>query len=136
MEILSQKIVKEPKVQGRPPTYNQEYMSMVAKKVVEGEITYREAGKTFGVSSGSISSWVRQFKKGSWPQASKVREATEKVKVIRLETHVRELKQEIGELYLENLMLKKALQYSQQVKKGNSSVITSENLDQFQKDAK
>ena len=108
MEILHQKrLIKEPKIRGRPNTYNQEYMSMVAKKVVEGELTYREAGKTFGVSSGSISSWVRQFKKGSWPQASKVREATEKVKVIKLESHVRELKQEIGELYLENLMLKK-----------------------------
>jgi transposase-like protein len=136
MEILNQTPVKEPKVRGRPPTYNQEFMSMVAKKVFEGELTYREAGKTFGVSSGSISSWVRQFKKGSWTQAKKVREANEKVRFIRLESHVRELKQEIGELYLENLMLKKALQYSQQSKRENSSVITSENLDQFQKDAK
>ena len=136
MEILNKTPVKEPKVRGRRPTYTQEYMLMVGKKVAEGDLTYREAAKVFGASGGSIAGWVRMFKKGDWGNAKKVKEATEKVKVQRLESNVRELKFEIGELYLENLMLKKALQYSQQIKKENSSVITSENLAQFQEAAK
>jgi len=45
---------------------------------------------------------------------------------------MKDLKREIGELYLENLMLKKALYHSRQIKKENSSIITEENLAQFQ----
>lgn len=52
----------------------------------------------------------------------------------RYEFQLRELKHEIAELYLENLMLKKALQFSQQVKRENSSVITSENSGQSLRD--
>jgi hypothetical protein len=47
---------------------------------------------------------------------------------------VKNLKTEIGELYLENLMLKKALEFSRQIKNEDSSVITSENLDQLPED--
>ena len=132
MEILNQIPVKAPKIIGRKPVYTQEYMMMVAKKVVEGDLTYREAAKTFGTSHGSIAAWVNQFKKGNWGNAAKTKEASEKVKVQRLESNVRELKHEIADLYLENLMLKKALTHSHQIKKENSSVITSENLGQFQ----
>ena len=53
-----------------------------------------------------------------------------------MESQMRDLKHEIAELYLENLMLKKMVQHSQRIKKENSSVITSENLDQHRKGAK
>jgi transposase len=110
---------------------------MIGRKVIEGEMTYREAAKTFGVSHGSVSLYVRRFKKNKgWGNAAKIKEANEKHKDQRLEYQVRELKHEIAELYLENLMLKKALQFSQQVKRESSSVITSENLDLYQKVAK
>jgi hypothetical protein len=52
--------------------------------------------------------------------------------LLQKETQIRNLKQEIADLYLENLMLKKILEYSKHLKKEDSSVITSENLDQYQ----
>ena len=135
MEIFNKTPLKEPKAIGRKPKWTQEFMMMVGRKVCEGELTLREAGKTFGMSHGTVSACVKRFKSGDWGNALKIKEISEKVKVQRLESHVRELKHEIAELYLENLMIKKALQFSQQIKKENSSVITSENLDRLQKGA-
>ncbi len=60
--------------------------------------------------------------------------ATSEAASIRLERYVKTLETEIGELYLENLMLKKALEYSQQLKKEDLSVITFEHLDPLPED--
>ncbi len=55
MEIFNQTKVKEKKIIGRKPKFTQEYMMMIGRKVIEGEMSYREAAKTFGVSHGSVS---------------------------------------------------------------------------------
>lgn len=138
MEIRNQTPLKMPKIIGRKPNYTQEYMMMVGKQVTEGGMTLREAAKTFGMSHGSVSVCKARFKKGDWGHcnAAKVKQANERTQIQRLESSLREVKHELAELFLENLMLKKALQFSQQIKKENSSVITSENLDQLLKGAK
>lgn len=136
MEVYRKYAPKEKKQPGRLPTFTSEYMWMVAKKVVEEAMTYREAAKTFNVSSGSVSSWVRKYKRGTLVPIDKKNEPSDALKLFRLEEQVQELKAEIGDLFLQNQMLKKALFHSQSKKKDNSSVITSENLDQFQKAAK
>ena len=107
---------------------------MVGRKVAEGDITYREASRTFGMSHGSVGDCVKRFKKGDYGNATKVKAVSERAQVQRLESNIREIKQELADLYLENLMLKKALQYSHQLRKENSSVITSESLDRLPKD--
>ena len=133
MEIFNQTPVKEPKMIGRKPKWTQEFMAMVGRKVDEGDMSFREAAKTFGMSHGTVGVCVKRFRKGNWGKDKLI--VSDRVKVQRLETHTRELKHEIAELYLENLMLKKALQFSRQIKKENSSVITSETLDLLQRDA-
>jgi len=135
MEIFNKTPVKEPKIIGRKPKWTQEFMLMVGRKVAEGDMTLREASKTFGMSHGTVSVCVKRFRTGDWGNAKKVKEVNERVKVQRLESGMRELKQEIADLYLENIMLKKALQFSHRVKKENSSVITSENFGRLQEDA-
>lgn len=106
---------------------------MVARKCIDGELTYREAAKTFDVSHGAVHSWILKYKNQEHKskRSKRLSKYNEEVKNYRHEAQMKELKHEIAELYLENLMLKKALQYSVQVKKSNSSVITSENLDQL-----
>ena len=76
------------------------------------------------------------YKKGKWGNSEKQAQVSEEHKLIRMESQMRDLKHEIAELYLENLMLKKILQHSRQIKKESSSVITPENLDQYRKAAK
>ncbi len=136
MEVFRKRAPKEKQPAGRAPQWTSEYMFMVARKVVEEGMKYREAAKTFNVSTGSVGSWVRKYKKGTLNATTKGAEPSDELKLFRLEEQVKELKGEIGDLYLQNQLLKKALYHSQQKKKDNSSVITSENLAQFQKGAK
>ena len=139
MEVFKQKRVKpDKKPHGRQPNYSLQYMTMVAEKVVKGDLSYREAGKLFGASHGAIGAWVKNYKNKSWGVNTRAanKPLSDEVQVYRFESHVKDLKHEIAELYLENLMLKKIIQHSQQIKKENSSVITSENVDQLKKGAK
>jgi transposase-like protein len=135
MEVYATKKPKEKKPQGREPTYTQEFMMMVGKAVTEKGMTLREAARTFGVSHGSVSLWKKLYKRGEKRGHDKKVVQTPAVQVYRLEEHVKELKHEIAELYLENTMLKKALKVSQTNKKENSSVITPDSLDQSSEDA-
>ena len=138
MEIFTPPNATPKRPPGRQPRHSPEYRMMVAKKVLEGGMSYREASKTYDLSHGSISAIVKEYKHHG--AKSKRNERTTKyrkeVESYRQQTQVKDLKLEIADLYLENLMLKKALQYSHQLRKENSSVITSENFEQFQKDVK
>lgn len=136
MEILNKYPPKEKKKTGRKPKYKLEFMNMVASKVVEDGLTFREAAKTFNVSQGSVSLWVKNFKKGFVPVKSRDIDREKDMQVYRLEEKVKDLTTEVGSLYLENQLLKKALSHAASKRKDNSSVITSRNLAQFQKDAK
>ena len=138
MDILSPPEVKEKRPPGRRPKYSATYMQMVATKVVEEGMSYREAGKTFNLSHGSISNIVKNYKNGG---AKKKRKETaskyqKEVEDYRHKSRLNDLKLEIAELYLENLMLKKMLAHSLQKKKESLSDITSENLDLLPERAK
>lgn len=110
---------------------------MVARKCLEDGMTYREAAATFGVSHGSVHQFILKYKTDKTNAQRRVRkkELGNEVDNYRHQAQVKELKHEIAELYLENLLLKKALKHSLQSKSEDSSIVTSENLDQLQEDA-
>ena len=137
MDVFREQPPKEKRPPGRAPKWTAEYMYMVVQKVEEEGMTYREAAKTFNVSQGAVASWIKKFRKGNLtPTEMKREKPSQDLMIYRLQDQVKELKAEVGDLYLQNQMLKKALYHSQQKKKENSSVITSKNLDQFRKDVK
>ena len=139
MSILTPPIYKEKNPQGRRPKYAPEYYMMMSKRVVDEGMSYREAAKIYKMSHGSINYWVNLYKEGKIPgKVAKAKKYTESQDgtVIRLEAFIVSLKTEIGELYLENQILKKARVFLQEHKKSSSSAITSENLDQWKKGAK
>jgi len=125
--------INEKRPPGRQAKCSVEYQVMIAKKVVEEGMTYREAAKTFNVSHGAVHSYILKYKKINGKVKRKVQQGrySERVENYRHEAQLKGLKQEIADLYLENLMLKKALQHSLQMKKEDSSVITSENLERL-----
>ncbi len=139
MEIKNRPVLpKEKSPIGRTPKFSIEYYMMMAKQVVDDGITFRKASEIYNCSHGTVNHWVKLYRSGVLP--SKVKKAkrdaaTKESDLLRAELHIKNLKTEIGELYLENVMLKKALEYSRQIKREDSSVITSENLDQLQTDA-
>jgi transposase len=139
MDIKNPPIFKEKKKIGRASKYTDEYYLMMCKHIVDDGMTYREAAKVYNVSHGTVNHWVGLYKAGKL--AGRVKKAKGKVEsqdnqIYRLEAFIKNLKTEIGELYLENMMLKKAQEYSHQQKKLSSSAITSENLAQWKKGAK
>jgi len=111
---------------------------MVARKCQDEGMTYREAARTFGLSHGSVYAILKKYRKDGLKARRK--ETTTKyakeVENYRHQNQLRELKHEIAELYLENLMLKKALSHSLRTKKERSSVITSESLERSSEDVK
>lgn len=137
MEVFAPPQIKEKRPPGRQPKHSEEYMLMVARKCIEEGMTYREASKAFGVSHGSVYQFILKYKKNQLNSKVKTRKSkyAKEVESYRHQAQVRELKHEIAELYLENLLLKKALKHSLQSKNGDSSVVTSENLDQLHEDA-
>ncbi len=133
MDIFMPPHLKEKRPPGRRAKCSVEYQVMIAKKVVEEGMTYREAAKTFNVSHGAVHSYINKYKDIGAKAKRKVTTSkyAKEVENYRHESQIKGLKHEIAELYLENLMLKKALQHSLKMKKENSSVITSENLDRL-----
>ena len=140
MDIFYNKKPKEKVPVGRPPKYSAEFRRMIASKIVDEGMTYAQAAKMFDLSQGAIATAIKQYKAGTLGSSEHDKHAKKQLspdsRICSLESQVKDLKTEIGELYLENLMLKKALSYSAQKRKDNSSVITSENLDQFKGDVK
>lgn len=77
-------------------------------------MTYREAASTFGVSHGSVHQFILKYKKNEFSSKVKTRRSkyAKEVEGYRHQAQVRDLKHEIAELYLENLLLKKVLKHS------------------------
>jgi transposase len=138
MDIYSTPDVKPKRPPGRQPKHSQEYRMMIAKKVVEGNMSYRKAAKTYGISHGSVSYLVKEYNSQGARSKRHVRQTKYKkqVEAYRQESQLRDLKLEIAELYIENTLLKKALASLQQKESGDSSVITSENLERSKEDAR
>ncbi len=138
MEIFTPPVVKEKRPPGRRSKVSVAYQVMVARKCIEEGMTYREAAKTFNVSHGSVHQFILKYKDRNAKTKRKETKSKyqKEVEDYRHQSQIKDLKYEIAELYLENLMLKKVLQHSLQMKKDDSSVITSENLDRLKEDVK
>jgi hypothetical protein len=124
---------------GRPPKHPVDYMMAVAEEVANG-MSYRDASKRFRVSHGSISHWLKKYsrqgprKKPAPPRSVSKTGATVGPATLELENRL--LKQELGELYLEIKLLKKAQAFAEQARKEDSSIVTSENFGLLRRGAK
>jgi transposase len=136
MEVYTPPPFREARTNGRPQKLTPEAQLLVASKVTSKEMTYREAAKAFGVSTAVIGRCVKvaagNASKKKRNETANAYNAT--AEAYRHQAQIKELKLEIGDLYLENQMLKKILNKSVQIKKSNGSVITTNNLDQLQRD--
>ena len=110
---------------------------MVGKKVVEKELSYRKAAKTFGMSAGAVGLCAKLYRDKDLKINRKKRYHERNVEVdnYRHEAQIKDLKLQVADLFLETQMLKKILNKSLQIRKENGSIVTSENLDRLQKDA-
>lgn len=131
MDIHNPPEVKAKRPPGRRSKFSESYMLMVAEKVCREGMSYRDASKTFGLSHGSIAHLVKKYQSKKFNQKRQETKSKYKAEVeaYRSDQHVKDLKLQIADLYLENLLLKKMLEHSLHKRKESSSDITSENLD-------
>ena len=123
---------------GRPAKHPVEFMMAVAQRVASGGMTFREASRKYGVSHGSVNTWVKKYKSGTLAEMKQPKERMPKKASLReghLENEIRALKQELANLYMENRMLKKAQSYAERAKRDASSLIISGSGDQLSADA-
>jgi transposase-like protein len=139
MDVSNPPRIKEAKKIGRETKFTPEYYMMMCKHIVDDKLTYREAAKIYNVSHGVVHHWLKKYKSGQMPgylKKAKMKVQSQDNLIFRQERYIKQLKTEIGELYLENMMLKKAQALFQHSRNVTSSVITADNLEQFQKDVK
>jgi transposase len=136
MEVFTPPPYREARPHGRPAKLTPEARLAVANSVMSKEMTYREAAKAYGISPGAVGSCVRLYKKDGAKSKvnARIKAYNKASDEYRHQAQVKELKQEIADLYLQVQILKKILNKSLLVKKSNGSVITTDNLDQLQKD--
>ena len=136
MEVFTPPPYREARPHGRPSKLTPEARVAVAQSVLSREMTYREAAKAYGISPGAVGTCIRNLRKqgANSKRNEKVNAYNKASDEYRHQAHVKELKQEIADLYLQVQMLKKIVSKSLLIKKSNGSVITTDNLDQLQKD--
>ena len=136
MEVFTPPPYREARPRGRLPKLTHETRLLIAAKVTAQEMTYREAAKAYGISAGAVGACVRLAAKEETKSKrnKNVNDYNARAEAYRHQAEIKELKEAIGDLYLENQVLKKILNKSLLIKKSNGSVITTNNLDQLQKD--
>ena len=138
MEIINPVPIKEKKRLGRTPRYTDEYYMLMAKEIVEEGMSFRTAATKYNCSHGTVSHWSKLYREGKLTKRVETQKSSSsraEAQLVRQDRYIKELKAQVGELYLENQLLKKAQTYFQTKRSGNSSVITSENLDLYREDA-
>lgn len=124
---------------GRPSKFPCEFKRMIAEKAISGHHTLRELAVQYQTSIGAIMMWKRQYISGELENTNpvKMEKPSEAInKVINLERENKQLKEELGNLYLQNTILKKAKAFSRQLKKETSSIVTAADLKAYDKDVK
>jgi hypothetical protein len=136
METFTPPPYRESRPRGRQPKLTHETRLLVAAKVTSKEMTFREAAKAYGISSGAVNACVKLAAKEETKSKrnKSYNDLNARAEAYRHQAEIKELKETIGDLYLENQILKKILNKSLLIKKSNGSVITTNNLDQLQKD--
>lgn len=122
---------------GRPSKYPLEMRKLIAEQVAAGELTYREAAIKYNIARGSVHTWKERLATGTLgdmrPPLLPEKDAN---RLRALEDENAILKRELGDLYLENRLLKKAADWAQLARKESSSIITSEDMAQSKEPVK
>lgn len=100
------------------------FKEQVVAEVKGGQISINEASRKYTVSYSTIERWIARFEVGKLTGKQDVNE-------MALRAENERLKAKIGELTMENDLLKKFQSWRQQRRSADISVITEKNLAQF-----
>jgi len=107
-------------------SFTPEYRKQIVDSILSGQTTPMRAARDNGLHPSLVHKWIRDHSDGG--PKSKVFSSEDRERQ-RLEAELRRYKEKVGELALENDLLKKALNTSQSMKNANGSVVTIKNWD-------
>lgn len=110
-------------------SYDIGFKQQLMQEIESGIITSADASRMHGIASSVISKWLKKYRDGSLTKGPSGREKV-------LEKENRELKEKLGELYMQIEVLKKIQSLKSPRPIAPTSIITSKNLEQYQKGAK
>ena len=110
-------------------SFNKEFKREIVETVVSGQASAAEIAREYHISPMLISNWKKDYKAG------KFFENDNSTDITRLKLRVRELERLVGELTMENRLLKRARNINNKEKKEDLSIITSRTLKQLREDA-
>jgi transposase len=111
-------------------TFSNEFKAKIVEMVAAGTASQAEISRRYGISPVIIGRWKRQYSSG------KFFENKNNYDIAGLKIKISELERLVGELLLENKMLKKAKELDTIQKKDDLSIITSSNYRQLKDGAR
>lgn len=110
-------------------SFSKEFKREIVETVVSGQASAAEMAREYHISPMLISKWKKDYKEG------KFFENANSTDIARLKLRVRELERLVGELTMENRLLKRARNINNKGKKEDLSIITSRTLKQLREGA-
>lgn len=109
-------------------TFSEKFKRQVVESILSGSISQVELARKYEVSPLLISRWKREYKQGKFFENN--------MDITRFELKLHELERVVGELTMENRMLRQVIDLARKEKKEDSSIVTSRGYKMSKKDAK
>lgn len=101
-------------------TYSVSFKRQVIEELLSETATMGQLSRRYEISTGLIGYWRSRYAEGKLVEGKSAN-------VKALEGKVRDLEQMVGRLTMDNQLLKKAMEYTLQKRRENSSLITARN---------
>jgi putative transposase len=111
-------------------TFDDEFKAKIVETIAAGAASQAELSRQYGISPVMISRWKREYLSGKFFENAK------NTDIASIKIRMAELERLVGELLLENKMLKKAKELDTIQKKDDSLIITSSNAKLFRDGAR
>lgn len=110
-------------------SFNNAFKRMVVEEYLSGTTTQAQLSRRYNLSHNMISRWRDDY-------ASSNLSREKEFDVLARDARIRELERMVGKLTMENELLKKAAEFTEQQQRESSSIITGPNLSRYKRGAK
>jgi len=98
-------------------TFDEKFKRQVVESVLSGSFSQVELARKYTISPLLVSRWKKEYKKGKFFENN--------MDVTRFELKLHELERVVGELTMENRMLRQVIEIVEKEKKEESLIVTS-----------
>jgi transposase-like protein len=109
-------------------TFDEKFKRQVVESVLSGSISQVELSRKYAISPLLISRWKKEYKQGKFFENN--------MDITRFELKLHELERVVGELTMENRMLRQVVELVEKEKKEESLIVTSRGYKMSKKDVK